>query len=231
MSEQDGHRDLGERADLDALKSIVDVAGLNLFDVGCGTGWLARELAAAGATVTAFEPEPEQARRNREGPVTAGVSYVEAPAQALPTADASADGVLFSYSLHHVPPALMAKALGEARRVLRAGGFLYVAEPEPRGSFARVIEPFHDETLVQRAAERALAAHARPHFAGERVYSYLMVSRYADFEAFVTDMLAPTHVLYGREQVEAAEVRERFEACRAGDDYRLDQPVRVNVYR
>ena len=169
--------DLGECEDFAALSRIIEVQGMHLFDVGCGTGWLARELAAAGATVSAFEPDPEQARRNAEVPPTPGVSFARAGAEALPAADASADGVLFSYSLHHVPRAQLHTALREARRVLRADGFLYVAEPVPEGSFAHVIELFHDETLVQQSAERALAAHARPHFSRERVYSYVTLSR------------------------------------------------------
>lgn len=222
---------LGECEDFTALRRIVDIEGLHLFDVGCGTGWLARELAAAGATVSAFEPDPEQARRNAEAPPAPGVIFTTAGAQQLPAADASADGVLFSYSLHHVPREHLHTALHEARRVLRTDGFLYVAEPVPEGSFSHVIELFHDETFVQQSAERALAAHARPHFAREQVYSYVTVSRYDSYESFVEEMMAPTYVSYTREQLAEARVRERLEACREGDAFVLRQPMRVNLYR
>ncbi len=221
---------LGECTDVEALRRIIEPRGRHLFDVGCGDGWLARELVAAGATVSAFEPDPEQARRNAAAAVTPGVTFFAAPAESLPAAEQSADGVLFNYSLHHVPRAHQHTALREARRVLRTDGFLYVAEPLPQGSFSHVMQPVHDETLVQQSAERALAAHARPHFAAERVFSYVTVSRYEDFEAFVDEMMAPTYVSYSREQLQGKPVRSRFEACREEGGYVLRQPIRVNLY-
>ena len=52
----------------------------------------------------------------------------------MPADDASIDGVVFKCSLHHVPPAEMDAALGEALRVLKPGaGFLYIAEPVMAG--------------------------------------------------------------------------------------------------
>ena len=231
MSDTPTATDLGVKSDLEALAAVLDVSGLNLADLGCGDGWLARELAMRGATVIAIEPEPEQARRNAEGETVPGVGFMEGSAEALPLADASLDGVLFNYSLHHVPVAAMATALAEARRVLRPGGFLYVADPVPEGGFAEVAAPFHDETAVQQAAERALAEHARPAFAEERVWRYVTHTRYAGFDAFVDDMLAPAYVRYRREQVDNPVVRERFQRRAAGDGYVLDQPVRINLFR
>ena len=98
-------------------------------------------------------------------------------------------------------------------------------------SFARLLELFHDETLVQRSAERALAAHARPHFESESIWRYTTETRYADFEAFVRDMMTPAYVTYTRDEIDANEVRRRFEACREGAGFALLQPMRVNLYR
>ena len=49
-------------------------------------------------------------------------SYVDGVGQDLPVEDSSADVVVFSYSLHHVPAEHIADALVEAKRVLRPGG-------------------------------------------------------------------------------------------------------------
>ena len=139
--------------------------------------------------------------------------------------------MVFCYSLHHVPREHLHKAIHEAMRVLRDDGFLLVAEPVPEGEFAAVMQPFHDETLVQLSAERALAAHARPRFRTECIYRYTTCSRYRDFDAFVDEMLAPTYIAYSREAVARDAVRLRFEACRAAEGYALHQPMRINLDR
>ena len=126
--------DLGDLGDLEALQRIVEeVAGLSLIEAGCAAGDTARRLAELGARVLAVEPDELQAEKNRAAPAASGVTFVEAGAQALPAEDASMDGVLFFRSLHHVPRELMDAALGEAARVLKPDGFLYVAEPGMEG--------------------------------------------------------------------------------------------------
>ena len=127
--------DFGETDDLAVIDRRLEVGGLSLVDVGCGDGDFARALAERGAAVLAIEPDPIQAEKNRGAAPTAGVTFAEAPAQRIPLEDASADGVLFKYSLHHVPAAEMDAALEDAMRVLKPGsGFLYVMEPVMAGS-------------------------------------------------------------------------------------------------
>ena len=113
--------DLGELTDLGAVDRLVTVKGLDLIEVGCAGDDMARRLAERGATVLGVEPDPVQAEKNRAQSPTAGVSLVEAGGEALPAEDHSVDGVLFFRSLHHVPAALMDKALAEAARVLKTG--------------------------------------------------------------------------------------------------------------
>jgi SAM-dependent methyltransferase len=98
-------------------------------DVGAGTGTLAARLAdlRPEADVIAIDGDPEVlARAARKG-----VRCREGLADALPLADHSADRVVFSLLLHHLEPDGKRAALAEARRVLRAGGRVHVADWGP----------------------------------------------------------------------------------------------------
>ncbi len=224
--------DFGETDDLAVIDRRLEVAGLSLVDVGCGDGDFARALAERGAAVLAIEPDPIQAEKNRGAAPTAGVTFAEAPAQRIPLEDASADGVLFKYSLHHVPAAEMDAALEDAMRVLKPGsGFLYVMEPVMAGSYAEVMRPFHDETGVRRLALGALERCAAPRFAEAREYRYFERYHYGDFDAFLADWLDLTYDDHRREKIDTPEVRALFEAERSGDGYILEQPIRANDFR
>jgi ubiquinone/menaquinone biosynthesis C-methylase UbiE len=222
--------DLGRVSHIDALFTAVGpVAGLAIADIGCGEGALGRELAAQGANVTGFDPFMDPARPSAVG--TGSWQLVQAPAEMLPTPDASFDLVLFVFSLHHVPQQQLVGALAEARRVLRRAGRLYVAEPVAEGPHQYIVELFHDETAVRAAAIAALAGHAAPHFESQRVLSYVDVRRYASFDAFAARMIANMRFNgYAEGQVLAPAVRRRFAetAARYGDSF--DQPVCVHLY-
>ncbi len=222
----------GECSDLEAFDRLCAVDGLRLLDVGCGAGDFSRALAERGAEVLAIEPDPIQAAKNRAAPKTPGVSFVEAPGQAMPAADASIDGVVFKCSLHHVPPAEMDAALAEALRVLKPGaGFLYVAEPVMAGSYAELMRPFHDETEVRRLAVDALARCIAPRFAEMSEHCYAKSVRYADFDAFLVPTLARSYNDHRREAVDTPAVRALFEAGRSGDGFVFEHRTRVNLYR
>jgi ubiquinone/menaquinone biosynthesis C-methylase UbiE len=109
------------------LERAAIVAGESVIDVGCGPGRLTLEAErATGPTgrVLGIDPSPEMialARRNAEKQHGA-VSFTEAPIQAIPAADGSFDVALASLVLHHVPPELLGRGLGEVLRVLKPGG-------------------------------------------------------------------------------------------------------------
>ncbi len=225
--------DLGERSDAAALMAVAPVAGLALVDVGCGAGKNARDLAEAGASVLAVEPDPVQAARNRDAALASGVTFVEARAERLPAASDSIDGVVFFRSLHHVPVEAMAAALAEAARVLKPEtGFLCVIEPGMTGTYFPLIRPYHDETGVREAAQEALAQSAAPLFGERRSFRYLQHVRYADFGALVARALGQTFNAIARERVETDEVRARFEAGRTDrGDYAFEAPMLLDLFR
>jgi SAM-dependent methyltransferase len=222
--------DLGAKSHLDALlETIGPVSGLDIVDVGCGEGHLTRALAALGARVTGCDPFISETSWSAHG--SGSYRSVKAGADALPMPDAAADLVLFVFSLHHVPAAKLDAALSEARRVLRPSGRLYVAEPVPEGPHQYIIELFHDETFVRRAAADALARSAKPLFAADRVAGYIDARRFKDFDDFAGRMIANMRFNgYTKEAVLAPAVRDRFAETFAAHGGKFDQPVRINYF-
>jgi SAM-dependent methyltransferase len=141
--------------DLSVLERLLEPGGRDVVDIGCGGGVLARDLAACGARVIGIEVCEQQLAQAiaREG---SGVRYLVGRAQQLPLEDGSVDVAVFMRSLHHVAPADLMLALGEARRVLRPGGAVYVAEPLPAGDFFALTSLVEDELEVRHAAQNAL---------------------------------------------------------------------------
>ncbi len=224
--------DFGICSDGDAIGRLFDVAGLDLVELGCGAGELARWLAGRGSRVRAVEPDPVQAAKNRAAGPVAGIAFTEAGAQDLPFADGSADGAIFGRSLHHVAPEHMDKAIDEALRVLRpASGFLLVIEPVMAGSYAELTRPFNDESTVHRLAIEALARRAAPRFAETRRIVYRELVSYAGFDDFLADKLGATYNDHRREEVDTAGVRARFEAGRTDGEYRFEYTSRIDYYR
>ncbi|MFF7971159.1 methyltransferase domain-containing protein [Streptomyces sp. NPDC007905] len=111
--------------------------GDRVLDVGCGTGYLTRHMAARvgpDGTVTGVDPSPPvlaYARNRKRRTGSACCTYQEGIAESLDLPDASFDTVVSSLMLHHLPEDLRLPALREMRRVLRPGGRLLVVEFRP----------------------------------------------------------------------------------------------------
>ena len=185
--------------------------------------------AAAGARVSGFDPFIQDAGWTASG--TGSYRLVRATADALPLDDASADVVLFIFSLHHVPKAKLTAALGEARRVLRRTGRLLVAEPLARGPSHHVSSPFHDETIVRADAAAAIARDAVPRFASHRVFAYTDRRVWTSFDQYAARMIANMRFNgYTEAAVLAPEVRRRFDETFAAHGGAFDQPVRIDLF-
>jgi ubiquinone/menaquinone biosynthesis C-methylase UbiE len=123
-----------------AVVAGVEPGGV-VVDVGSGTGTLAIALAAArpDVEVIGVDGDPEVRALAARKPGAERVDWRDGLAGSLRLDDASADRVVMSLLLHHLAPDGKRAALGEARRVLRPGGSLHIADwGRPRDPLTRL---------------------------------------------------------------------------------------------
>ncbi|AMJ59081.1 class I SAM-dependent methyltransferase [Bosea sp. PAMC 26642] len=113
------------------LSNLPSVAGLNGLDIGCGEGSNTRKLAGRGARMTAVDIAPTFVRhaRDTEAAAPLGIDYRLGDGTALPFADATFDFATAFMSLMDMPR--QDRALAEAARVLKPGGFLQLSILHP----------------------------------------------------------------------------------------------------
>ena len=99
-------------------------------EVGSGTGTLAITFARSriDTTVIGIDGDPQVQALARRKPGAEAVSWREGLAAHLALPDTSADRVVMSLLLHHLDREGKDEALREARRVLRPGGRLHIAD-------------------------------------------------------------------------------------------------------
>lgn len=220
---------MDRRRNADVIVETLALDGKRVIDVGCGDGHLARHLAGFGARVLGVECSPRQLAKARAAAPVKGVEIVEGVGQALPAPSGEADYVVFFNSLHHVPAAVMGKALEEAARVLRPGGQVYVSEPIAEGPFFATCRPVDDETEV-----RALAYHALrgcPALSPVREFRYVHTVQMRTFDAFRDRLISANSEREARFDAMKDDLRALFEAngTRTDEGWNFDQPMRINV--
>ncbi len=112
------------------LAMLPDVAGLEGLDIGCGEGANMRAVADLGARMTALDISPtfvgHAACSHADA---AGIRFIVASAVELPFADESFDFATSFMCMMEFPET--ERALAEAFRVLRPGGFLQFSITHP----------------------------------------------------------------------------------------------------
>jgi ubiquinone/menaquinone biosynthesis C-methylase UbiE len=112
------------------VDTVADSAPKTVVDIGCGTGALSIPIAERlpTARVVGVDGDPEVLALAQRKPGAAAVEWTEGLAGALPIEDGTADVVLTSLVLHHLPLATKRHLLADAHRILRPGGRLIVAD-------------------------------------------------------------------------------------------------------
>ncbi len=217
------------------LLDSLEVRGIEVVDVGCGDGQLVRTLTHAGARVTGVECGALPLARARASAAVGEEVYVEGVAESLPFGDHSRDLMVFFNSLHHVAVPKQGQALREAARVLRPGGFIYLAEPLAEGPNFEVGKAIDDETGVRASALAAIQESCGGGGLLQQVLeiSYQHTIIYRDFEDFCD---AKVHVDAQRARYLAeheAEMRATFASTgqQVAVGWAFEQPMRANLLK
>jgi ubiquinone/menaquinone biosynthesis C-methylase UbiE len=100
--------------------------GMEVLELGCGTGLFTREFARSGARLTALDISPELLELARREVSAENVVFAAGNAYAMDFPPERFDRVVGSSVLHHLDAP---RALAECFRVLKPGGTLAFTEP------------------------------------------------------------------------------------------------------
>ena len=216
----------------EAVAGLVDPAGADVVDIGCGGGTYLRawhDLGAATVTgVDSSSPILEEARAGHGHLPAVAFQLGDAAATGLP--DGSADVVFERALIHHVPD--LGAVATEAARLLRPGGILLiqdrtpadVAQPgsvtHPRGwlfeVFPRLLQVENGRRPTADAVSGTLAGAGFHDVATTSLWE--VRRRYADREDYLAEIASRTgrsilHELDDAELAElVAELRRRLPA-------------------
>ena len=125
------------------MELLGDTAGLDVVDLGCGTGRHALRLAAAGARVTALDFSDGMLAKAREKPAWKMVRFIEHDLhESLPVPDGAFDRVLCCLVLEHI--AELNGLFREFRRVCRPDGTIVISAMHPAMMLLGIQARFHD---------------------------------------------------------------------------------------
>nr|WP_246314937.1 class I SAM-dependent methyltransferase [Kineococcus aurantiacus] len=171
------------------VREVHDWAGLDVLDVGCGTGFHLPRFAATARSVTGVEPHPPLLRRAlarvRDLGLD-GVRVLHGEAGALPLPPASVDVVHARWAYFFGPGC--EPGLAELDRVVRRGGTAFVVDNDAtRSTFGR----WFSRSLPQYDAVAVDRFFARRGWTTDRLEVAWEFDSRADLEAVVRIEFAP----------------------------------------
>ena len=189
VSTQEGYRRWAELYDKEDNPLILleeqhiealagDVAGLQVADIGCGTGRASLRLAAAGARVTAVDFSEAMLEQARHKPGAEGVFFIQHDlSKPLPLESGAFARVFCCLVLDHIGD--LKTLFSEMHRICEPSGAVVLSVMHPamslRGVQARFIEP-----MSGRRISPAGFAHQMSDYLMAAVYSGLRVTHVSE---------------------------------------------------
>jgi len=143
---------LGGRSRDQYIKLVSQRPGARVLDIGCGSGWLALELARNGCHVDAYDISPKAIALAKktlaENPFKEGFGSVTYHLQDVSELDLGVeayDAVSGWSAFHHMPdvPVFMEKVF----RAMKPGGIVATMDDMPRGRLEQALEYFFEFIL------------------------------------------------------------------------------------
>lgn len=150
----------GERGRLVAtlLSERIKIAGASILDFGCGEGAVALELAAAGATVVAFDTNKAKLARLRQAASQSGAS-LKIVEQAPTDTECFDAAILLDVIEHLVQPD---SVLNHLHSVLKPDGIIYLSTPNKLSPINALCDPHFSlpfVSLLSRKQVKFITAH------------------------------------------------------------------------
>ncbi|MDV4151737.1 class I SAM-dependent methyltransferase [Clostridium sp. AL.422] len=123
------------------IKELKNIYGLEILDIGGGTGTLAKELISLGAKVTILDPEINMTKIAKEK--SKDIKIINGYSDNISLRDSSVDLVIMRDSFHHILK--KEETLRECKRVLKKEGRILIYEFDKNSFIGKVIFIF--ETL------------------------------------------------------------------------------------
>ena len=165
-----------DRMLLEGFAARVNGTG-RVCDLGCGPGHVARYLHDRGVDIFGVDLSPgmlEQARK-----LNSNIEFQQGNMLALDVEDGAWAGIIAFYSIVHIPRAEVPQAFREMQRVLKPGGFLFLA-------FHLGDEVLHEEDCWGHQVSLDLVLFRR-----KEVERYLMEAAFAVEDSLERDPYPP----------------------------------------
>lgn len=118
------------------LDALSRRSARTVLDVGCGTGYLGREIARAIPGVSVIGCDPDAIATGIARNQSPEVGTIRCAAEFLPFESHTFDAVVSTLAFHHMGAGQKRSAFCEVRRVLRPGGSIFLADlGRPMGGF------------------------------------------------------------------------------------------------